>query len=53
MILLAMKVLSIWTVVALAAGSGLGARLRTVGRAQGENLLDDLFPTLASQKMTR
>ena len=53
MLLLAIKVLSIWTVAALAAGFGLGAIIRTAERVKKEELLDALFSTLAGQKMAR
>jgi hypothetical protein len=53
MFLLAIKVLSIWTVAALAAGFGLGAIIRTAERVKKEEFLDALFSTLAGQKMAR
>ncbi len=53
MIHLLMKVLSIWTVAALAAGFGLGALIRIVERVHKEEFLDALFSPLAGQQMMR
>ncbi len=47
MILPAMKVLTIWTVSALAAGFGLGAVIRTSERLHKVEILDALSSNLA------
>jgi hypothetical protein len=53
MFLLAIKVLSVWTVAALAAGFGLGAIIRTADRIRKEEFLDALLSTLAGQQMAK
>jgi hypothetical protein len=53
MVLLAMKVLTIWSVTALVVGFGLGALIRTAERAQKEEVLGTLFATLAGDRMAR
>jgi hypothetical protein len=53
MVLLAMKVLTIWSVAALVAGFGLGAVIRTAERAQKEEVLTILLATLAGGRLAR
>ena len=53
MFLLAIKILSVWTAAALAAGLGLGAAIRTAERDYKEEFLDALFSTLAGQRIAR
>jgi len=53
MILPAMKVLTIWTVSALAAGFGLGAVIRTSERLHKVEILDALFSNLAGWQRGR
>ncbi len=53
MILPAMKILTIWTVAALAAGNGLGAFIRTAERLRKDEILDALFSTLAGRQTAR
>jgi hypothetical protein len=53
MILLAMKVLTIWTAAALAAGFVLGAIIRTAERLRNDEILDALFSYLAGRQTAR
>jgi hypothetical protein len=53
MILLAITILSAWSITSLAAGLGLGAVIRTADRIQKEEFLEALFSTLAERQMTR
>jgi hypothetical protein len=50
---LAMKVLPVWSIGALVASFGLGAVIRTIERAQKEEVLSTLFATLAGDRMAR
>ena len=51
MILLATKVLIVWTVTALAVGFGLGAMIRTADRVRKEETLKALLSTLDSKQV--
>jgi|GEM_PF-3004568 len=51
MILLATKVLIVWTVTALAVGFGLGAMIRTADRVRKEEILNALISTLDSKQL--
>ena len=51
MILLATKVLIVWTVTALAVGFGLGAMIRTADRVRKEEILNALLSTLDSKQV--
>ena len=53
MILLAIALLSAWTLASLAAGLGLGAVIRVANRVQKEEFLESLFSTLAERQMAR
>jgi hypothetical protein len=53
MFLLAIKILSIWTLAAMAAGFCLGAVIRKAERDHKEEFLDALFSTLAGQRIAR
>ncbi len=53
MILSVTKVLTIWTVGALATGFGLGAVIRTVDRVRKEAILNALLSTFESKQVAR
>jgi hypothetical protein len=51
MILLAVKILTVWTAVSLAAGFWLGAVIRTAERANKEQFLNALYATQADEQI--
>ncbi len=53
MILLAITILSAWSITSLAAGLGLGAVIRTADRVQKEEFLEAVLSTLSERQMAR
>ena len=53
MTLLAITILSAWSITSLAAGLGLGAVIRTADRAQKEQFLEAMLATLSERQMAR
>jgi hypothetical protein len=53
MILLAIAILSAWSITSLAAGLGLGAVIRTADRVQKEQFLEAVLATLSERQMAR
>jgi hypothetical protein len=53
MILLAITILSAWSITSLAAGLGLGAVIRTADRVQKEEFLEAVLATLSERQMAR
>jgi hypothetical protein len=53
MVLLAIAILSAWSITSLAAGLGLGAVIRTADKVQKEAFMEALLSTLAERRMAR
>jgi hypothetical protein len=53
MVLLAITILSAWSITSLAAGLGLGAVIRTADKVEKDAFMEALLSTLAERRMAR